>query len=283
MQLPPSVNERFGRIASVAQGARADGWQKLLPLAVSALLVRPARLAAGAACLDPARGGSGAAAAGARLLPPSRRPRPAAVDVGCDRQRPPVRRGQCPGGRLDRPERRGGLADAAGAGRHHRQHRSRRSGTPSSARTPTSAKVYAVGKTITGGTKLHSVYPDRAILDRGGKLEALLLPKKFQGGGMSAGAAGRRRPGRPDARRPAARAGRDQPGGHHGHPAAAARLRQRPAARLPDLPGPQPRPVQPARAAAGRPGHGHQRHAARRRVARHGDPADHEHGLERSP
>ena len=39
MRLPLSVNERFGRIASVAQGARADGWQKLLPLAVSALLV----------------------------------------------------------------------------------------------------------------------------------------------------------------------------------------------------------------------------------------------------
>jgi general secretion pathway protein C len=52
--------------------------------------------------------------------------------------------------------------------------------------SPSSAKVYSVGKTITGGTKLHSVYPDRAILDRGGKLEALLLPKKFVGGGMSA-------------------------------------------------------------------------------------------------
>ena len=47
------------------------------------------------------------------------------------------------------------------------------------------AKVYAVGKTITGGTKLHSVYPDRAILDRGGRLEALLLPKQFQGGGWA--------------------------------------------------------------------------------------------------
>jgi general secretion pathway protein C len=50
------------------------------------------------------------------------------------------------------------------------------------------ARVYAVGKTITGGTKLHSVYPDRVILDRGGKLEALLLPKKFTGGGMAAAA-----------------------------------------------------------------------------------------------
>jgi general secretion pathway protein C len=50
------------------------------------------------------------------------------------------------------------------------------------------ARVYAVGKTITGGTKLHSVYPDRVILDRGGKLEALLLPKKFTGGGVAAAA-----------------------------------------------------------------------------------------------
>jgi general secretion pathway protein C len=49
-----------------------------------------------------------------------------------------------------------------------------------------SAKVYAVGKTVTGGTKLHAVYPDRVILDRGGRLEALMLPRKFQGGGTAA-------------------------------------------------------------------------------------------------
>jgi general secretion pathway protein C len=48
------------------------------------------------------------------------------------------------------------------------------------------ARVYSVGKTITGGTKLHAVYTDRVILDRGGKLESLLLPKKFTGGGMAA-------------------------------------------------------------------------------------------------
>jgi general secretion pathway protein C len=48
------------------------------------------------------------------------------------------------------------------------------------------ARVYAVGKTITGGTKLHAVYADRVILDRGGKLEALLLPKKYTGGGTVA-------------------------------------------------------------------------------------------------
>jgi general secretion pathway protein C len=50
------------------------------------------------------------------------------------------------------------------------------------------AKVYGVGKTVTGGTKLHAVYADRAILDRGGKLEALLLPKKFTGTGTMAAA-----------------------------------------------------------------------------------------------
>jgi general secretion pathway protein C len=47
------------------------------------------------------------------------------------------------------------------------------------------ARVYAVGRTIPGGAKLHSVYADRVILDRNGKLEALLLPKKFTGGSAS--------------------------------------------------------------------------------------------------
>jgi general secretion pathway protein C len=50
------------------------------------------------------------------------------------------------------------------------------------------ARVYAVGKTVAGGAKLHAVYPDRVILDRGGKLESLLLPKQFQGGAASAAA-----------------------------------------------------------------------------------------------
>src|SRR5574339_272143 len=39
MQLPQSVNARLSRIASVAQGARSEGWQRVLPWAVSALLV----------------------------------------------------------------------------------------------------------------------------------------------------------------------------------------------------------------------------------------------------
>lgn len=39
-------------------------------------------------------------------------------------------------------------------------------------------KVYSVGDTIRSGTRLHAVYPDRVILDRGGALETLALPKR---------------------------------------------------------------------------------------------------------
>lgn len=39
-------------------------------------------------------------------------------------------------------------------------------------------KVYSVGDTIRTGTRLHSVYPDRVVLDRGGALETLALPKR---------------------------------------------------------------------------------------------------------
>jgi general secretion pathway protein C len=39
-----------------------------------------------------------------------------------------------------------------------------------------SAKVYAVGNAVPGGARLHSVYPDRVLLESGGQLEALLLP-----------------------------------------------------------------------------------------------------------
>jgi len=46
---------------------------------------------------------------------------------------------------------------------------------------PTSAKVYAVEDSVPGGAKLHSVYSDRAVLDRGGRLETLALPHQLQG------------------------------------------------------------------------------------------------------
>ena len=56
------------------------------------------------------------------------------------------------------------------------------------------AKVVAVGQQVPGGAQLHSVYSDRAIIDRGGTLESVFLPRRT-GGGRSpcAGAAARRR------------------------------------------------------------------------------------------
>jgi len=43
------------------------------------------------------------------------------------------------------------------------------------------AKVFAVGGSVRQGVRLHAVYMDRVILDRGGVLEALSLPKKNSG------------------------------------------------------------------------------------------------------
>ncbi|MDP6675094.1 MAG: type II secretion system protein GspC [Gammaproteobacteria bacterium] len=42
-------------------------------------------------------------------------------------------------------------------------------------------KVYFVSDSIPGGAALHRVHPDRIILNRGGVLEALRLPKEFTG------------------------------------------------------------------------------------------------------
>jgi general secretion pathway protein C len=186
MQLPASLNARLGRIAAVAQGVRPQGWQQRLPLAVSALLVL--LLAWQLVQLAWTLLGAG------NTLPP---PAPVAAPVS------------------------GPVAQAVDVGAIVNAHLFGEASAPAAGSTdpnsvaatqmplvlvgtiantdPTlgyaiigesaaTAKVYGVGKTITGGTKLHSVYPDRAILDRGGKLEALLLPKKFSGGGMSAAA-----------------------------------------------------------------------------------------------
>jgi len=40
------------------------------------------------------------------------------------------------------------------------------------------AKLYAVGAAVPGGARLHQVYRDRVLLDRGGAIEALMLPRK---------------------------------------------------------------------------------------------------------
>jgi general secretion pathway protein C len=43
------------------------------------------------------------------------------------------------------------------------------------------AKVIAVGKQVPGGAQLHSVYSDRAIIDRAGVLESVFLPRRTGG------------------------------------------------------------------------------------------------------
>ena len=48
------------------------------------------------------------------------------------------------------------------------------------------AKLYSVGDSIPGGARLNAVYGDRVILERGGQLEALLLPREYKGGSGTA-------------------------------------------------------------------------------------------------
>ena len=43
------------------------------------------------------------------------------------------------------------------------------------------AKVVAVGQQVPGGATLHSVYNDRAVIDRNGALESVLLPRRAAG------------------------------------------------------------------------------------------------------
>lgn len=47
-------------------------------------------------------------------------------------------------------------------------------------------KVYGIGESVTRGAKLHSVFPDRVLLDRSGRLEALRLPKELDTPGSQA-------------------------------------------------------------------------------------------------
>jgi general secretion pathway protein C len=45
------------------------------------------------------------------------------------------------------------------------------------------AKVYPVGDRVPGNARVRAVYTDRVLLERNGTIEALLLPRKFGGGG----------------------------------------------------------------------------------------------------
>lgn len=51
------------------------------------------------------------------------------------------------------------------------------------------ARMYAVGKVVRGGTTLRAVYPDRVVLDTGGRLETLTLPRLSAGTGGTQGRA----------------------------------------------------------------------------------------------
>jgi len=181
MQLPNSLS----RIAAVAEGARSAAWARSLPLWVSvALVVLLAWQAVQLAW----------SIMGARQVPGAGVPTAIApVPSG-----PAIDVGSIVNAHLF------GVPGATGSGEADPgsvaatqmnlvlvgtiAHADPQKGYAIVGDSPATARVYAVGKTITGGTKLHSVYPDRVILDRGGKLEALLLPKKFQGGGMAAAA-----------------------------------------------------------------------------------------------
>jgi general secretion pathway protein C len=57
--------------------------------------------------------------------------------------------------------------------------------------------VYKVGDSIPGGARLNAVYDDRVILERGGQLEALLLPREYRGSGSGPNTAAAGAPTRP--------------------------------------------------------------------------------------
>lgn len=48
--------------------------------------------------------------------------------------------------------------------------------------TGQATRVYTVGETVPGGARLHSVFSDRAVIDRAGHLESLMLPRQSSAG-----------------------------------------------------------------------------------------------------
>jgi general secretion pathway protein C len=59
--------------------------------------------------------------------------------------------------------------------------------------TATAAKLYTVGSAVPGGVNLYAVYKDRVLLDRGGVIESLYLPRRTPPGGVAADADGAER------------------------------------------------------------------------------------------
>lgn len=183
MQLPQSVNTRLSRLAAAAQGATAEGWQRLLPLAVSAVLVvllawQLVQLAYRLLGLDTAP-----TAATVVTAPAAANPR---IDIAAIVNAHIFGQGSAAPGATDPNSVSATSMSLVLVGTIANSNPEL--GYAIIGESATAAKVYAVGKTITGGTKLHAVYPDRVILDRGGSLEALMLPKQFQGSGLTAAA-----------------------------------------------------------------------------------------------
>jgi general secretion pathway protein C len=180
MQFPKSLSS----ITSVVEGARSQGWAKALPLVVSAGLVvlLAWQLVQLAWTVMGARKGQVAAPGGPAATVPA--PTGPAVDVQAIVNAHLFGEATAPGaGETDPNSVAATQMNLVLVGTIAQSDPAQ--GYAIIGENAASAKVYAVGKTITGGTKLHSVYPDRAILDRGGKLEALLLPKQFQGAGLT--------------------------------------------------------------------------------------------------
>jgi general secretion pathway protein C len=63
--------------------------------------------------------------------------------------------------------------------------------------SPSNAKLYSVGDSVPGGARLNAVYGDRVILERGGRLEALLLPREYKGSARNTAASLQPRDGMP--------------------------------------------------------------------------------------
>ena len=142
-----------------------------------------------------------------------RRPRPrAAARHRRPGQRASVRKRRRPGER--RCRERAAVEHAAGAGGLLATE-DPKNGMAIIGESAQAAKVVAVGQQVPGGAQLHSVYSDRAIIDRGGALESVFLPRRASGAAgapaAAAHAGGRGRQQRSHGR-PHAQAGQRRPG-----------------------------------------------------------------------
>ena len=259
-------------------GLRSDDWRNSLPLRVSAVLVARCSPGSSCSCSGP-RWRAGPAAA---IAPPRRRP--AATPAGPPSTSQAIVNAHLFGDRrrcqatLDPIARAPATQMTPGAGRDDRRRPTRSRASPSSARARPTAKVYAVGKT-----------------DHGRRAAAFGLPgpgdprpgRQARGAAAAEAVPGRRRPaaathGR---RRCATRAPcwaismrtAGQPRTRRRSPRSCGRSRcsrMASSAATASIPAATAQQFAKLGLHAGRPGHRHQRHPARRPGARHGNLAD---------